>query len=139
MSDFDTPITHPWRKYCTKRRAFLWRLLPLAACAIGILITVLVLDSLMKVKKDATHPDAVSGYSALEQARTLDRARKVLAAWDPKKRMTAAFSAGLHFLFLFLYPAVLTMLCCWGVRAAAQLRHDSSRCAGQPQPVQAAR
>lgn len=116
MSDFESPLTHPWRKYCTKRRAFLWRVLPLSACALALLIVVLVLDSLMKVKKDATHPYAVSGYSALEQARTRDRALEVLGSWDAKQRMTAAFSSGIHFLFLFLYPSVLAMLCCWGVR-----------------------
>jgi len=113
--EFESPITHPWRKYCTTRWEFLPRFILPLIFAFILLIIVLVLDSKLKVVPGIAYQrTAVSGYSSLEQAGSATRVTAILKAWSGTQRSVAAFSCGIHFLFLFLYTTVMTMLCCWG-------------------------
>jgi len=111
---YESALTHPWRKYCGHRYNFLSRLIPLLIPTIACLIVVVSLDGKMKVGSGIYQRTKVSGYSSLELAGSYSRAYYILEAWSPTQRLVAAFSAGFHFLFLFLYPSVVTMLCCWG-------------------------
>lgn len=122
--EFDSFITHPWRKYCTTRWEFLPRFIPLFTFAFTILVMVLVIDGKLKVHAGVYQRTAVNGYSALEQAGSTERVRNILRAWSPTQRLMAAFSSGLHFLFTFLYVAVITMACCWGVRFSQSPDHE---------------
>lgn len=116
--DFESAITHPWRKYCTSRWEFLPRLIPLFIFAFTILVMILVIDGKLKVQGGRAYQrTSVNGYSSLEQAGSTERVRYILRAWSSTQRLQAAFSSGLHFLFLFLYASTMTMACCWGVRA----------------------
>lgn len=70
-----------------------------------------------------SHPDASrthypstttrSKYSDLETAGTTSAAARALASWDARQQVLAAFSAGLHFLFLFLYGPFLLLANVW--------------------------
>lgn len=120
--EFESALTHPWRKYCTTRWEFLPRLIPLFVFAFTILVMILVIDGKLKVNPGRTYQRTkVNGYSSLEQAGSTERVQYILRAWSPTQRLMASFSAGLHFLFLFLYSSTMTMACCWGVRVSLSL------------------
>ncbi len=120
--EFESAITHPWRKYCTTRWEFLPRFLPLLVFAFCIMVAILAIDGKLKVNPGRIYQrTAVAGYVSLEQAGSIDRVNAIFKAWTAEQRLLASFSAGLHFLFFTLYNAVIVMLCCWGVRLPSPL------------------
>lgn len=56
---------------------------------------------------------ACSGYSSIEYAGSKESAMRVLASWTPRQLILAAFSAGFHFCFMFLYSSALSLALAW--------------------------
>lgn len=77
-----------------------------------VLVTLLALAvwlGLSVANAPLRNPAAPSGITSLALAGSADRAAQIIARWGPPQREAAAFSLGLDFLFLFLYPTALSL------------------------------
>ena len=106
--------SHPyaWLDEASQRRA-----LPLlCGAAIAVTLAMAVLGE--PLRSDA----APQGILDFEFARTLPRARAILASWSPEAKLYAALGLGVDYLFLVAYSAAICLAC---VRAAAGLESRS--------------
>jgi len=62
---------------------------------------------------------APEGVLSLQFAGTPDRAEAVVASWDEKQRIYAAFNTGLDYLFLAVYSPLLGLICAYLARVHA--------------------
>lgn len=56
------------------------------------------------------------GIVGLEVAGTVEAAREVMAVWDDRDVIHAAFGVGLDYLFLLVYATTIAVACVWGRR-----------------------
>ena len=84
------------------RRSIFWFLL------VVTLLLLFVLGVVDRPLKTAASP---AGILSFQFAGDLTRARQILESWDEKGRRYAAFSLGIDYLFLVIYPLTIALNC----------------------------
>ena len=98
-------MKHPFEKLSPSGRA--WLFLPL------LVITSLVTSAMVLVGRPLSENKAVApdGIISYELARDTSESRAILDAWGEKRRVRAAFSLGLDFLFILAYATTTSLGC----------------------------
>ena len=94
--------------------------LPLLAMA-GVLMV-----ALTAINAPLATAAAPRGMVSFELAGSVAEVRRILASWDETARISAAFSLGLDYVFLALYPTTIALAC---LRAARPFAAGGSRLA----------
>lgn len=95
-------VTHPFDRVPPGRLRTV--LVPVLGVAALVGIALLLLDP------------GGEGIVGLEVAGSVDAAAEVIAAWDDRDVIHAAFGTGLDYLFLLAYANALALACVWGRR-----------------------
>ena len=77
----------------------------------ALLLTWLALTIALWLVDRRITADSPHGIVAYELARTEVAASEILDSWDSRARLYAAFSLGLDYLYLVVYPALLSLAC----------------------------
>lgn len=100
-------VTHPFDRIPPGRLRTV--LVPVLGVATAVGVALLLLDP------------GGDGIVGLEVAGSVDDATAVIAAWDDRDVIHAAFGTGLDYLFLLAYSNALALACIWARRL---FRHD---------------
>ncbi len=98
-------MRHPFQSIpADKRPAVFWPLL---------LITLFLLVLLNMEGKPMVTPAAPLGIVSYELAGSVSRAQEILASWDQRAQLSAAFSLGLDYVFMLAYSTTIGLACVW--------------------------
>lgn len=95
-------VTHPFDRIPPGRVRVLF--VPLVAVTLVVGTVLLLLDP------------GGQGIIGLEVAGSVAAARRVMAVWDDRDMIHAAFGTGLDYLFLLAYSNAIALACIWGRR-----------------------
>jgi hypothetical protein len=76
-------------------------------------ITLFLLVLLNLEGKPMVTPAAPLGIVSYELAGSVSRAQQILASWDQRAQLSAAFSLGLDYVFMLAYSTTIGLACIW--------------------------
>jgi len=98
-------MRHPFQSIpANKRPKIFWPLL---------VITLFLMALLNLEGKPMVTPAAPLGIVSFELAGSVSQAQQILASWDQKAQLSAAFSLGLDYVFILAYSAAIGLACIW--------------------------
>ena len=81
------------------------------AIIILFVLALLIIVSLQKIGNSLKNQVAPHGIVSFELSKTLQQANSILNSWNHKAKIDAALSLGIDYLFLFVYPLLISLLC----------------------------
>lgn len=84
-----------------------------ATFGVWLLATLVVLGMMSWISKPLVNPVAPWGLFSWQFATTPARAQAILASWDQRVQLLAAFGLGLDYLFMLAYAVTFRMACHW--------------------------